>query len=169
MFSNLHGKNLFAQGFYEILSLTGSYNLAHGGGLSVTLCSPERNVIGGVLGGPLVAAGTVQVPFHNNIIILRPLVVYVYVRCLHAWFVQVVLGSFHQGGSRSKSKKGGKQQQAPAPAAFSSDSLTGGQEASPSSGHNQNLTPPPSVTGGWPTSGIFDTRSSSIDINSSRG
>ncbi|NP_001132694.2 uncharacterized protein LOC100194172 [Zea mays] len=126
------------EGFYEILSLTGSYNLAQGGGLSVTLCSPERNVIGGVLGGPLVAAGTVQ----------------------------VVLGSFHQGGSRSKSKKAGKQQQA---AAFSPDSLTGGQEASPSSGHNQNLTPPPSVTGGWPTSGIFDTRSSSIDINSSRG
>jgi len=143
------------EGFYEIMSLTGSYNLAEGsqqeqcqgqgqpsGGLSVTLCSPERNVIGGVLGGPLVAAGTVQ----------------------------VVLGSFHQGGSKSKSKKGGKQQQAPAPAAaFSSDSLTGGQEASPSSGHNQNLTPPPpppSVTGGWPTSGMFDT---SIDINSSRG
>ncbi|KXG27470.1 AT-hook motif nuclear-localized protein 9-like [Sorghum bicolor] len=144
------------EGFYEILSLTGSYNLAEGsqaqgqgqqsGGLSVTLCSPERNVIGGVLGGPLVAASTVQ----------------------------VVLGTFHQGGSRSKSKKAGKlqqQQQAATAtaAAFSSDSLTGGQEASPSSGHNQNLTPPPSVTGGWPTSGIFDTRSSSIDINSSRG
>ncbi|XP_066328786.1 AT-hook motif nuclear-localized protein 14-like [Miscanthus floridulus] len=132
------------EGFYEILSLTGSYNLAEGsqaqgqqsGGLSVTLCGPERNVIGGVLGGPLVAAGTVQ----------------------------VVLGSFHQGGSTSKSKKAGKQA-----AAFSSDSLTGGQEASPSSGRNQNLTPPPSVTGGWPTPGIFDTRSSSIDINSSRG
>lgn len=134
------------EGFYEILSLTGSYNLAEGsqqgqgqqqsGGLSVTLCSPERNVIGGVLGGQLVAASTVQ----------------------------VVLGSFHQGGSRSKSKKAAKQ------AAFSPDSLTGGQEASPSSGHNQqNLTPPSSVTGGWPTSGIFDTRSSTIDINSSRG
>jgi len=134
------------EGFYEILSLTGSYNLAEGsqqgqqqsGGLSVTLCSPERNVIGGVLGGQLVAASTVQ----------------------------VVLGSFHQGGSRSKSKKAAKQ------AAFSPDSLTGGQEASPSSGHNQqNLTPPSSVTGtgGWPASGIFDTRSSSIDINSSRG
>ena len=80
--------------------------------------------------------------------------------------MQVVLGSFHQGGSRSKSKKAAKQ------AAFSPDSLTGGQEALPSSGHNQqNLTPPSSVTGtgGWPTSGIFDTRSSSIDINSSRG
>jgi len=93
---------------------------------------------------------------------------------LPGWFVQVVLGTFHQGGSRSKSKKAGKlqqQQQAATAtaAAFSSDSLTGGQEASPSSGHNQNLTPPPSVTGGWPTSGIFDTRSSSIDINSSRG
>ncbi|CAL5070878.1 unnamed protein product [Urochloa decumbens] len=128
------------EGFYEILSLTGSYNLAEGssqgqqsGGLSVTLCSPERNVIGGVLGGPLIAASTVQ----------------------------VVLGSFHQGGSKSKSKKAAKQ------AAFSPESLT---EASPSSGHNQqNLTPPPSVTGGWPTSSIFDTRSSSIDINSSRG
>ncbi|CAM0144927.1 unnamed protein product [Urochloa decumbens] len=132
------------EGFYEILSLTGSYNLAEGsqggqqsGGLSVTLCSPERNVIGGVLAGPLIAASTVQ----------------------------VVLGSFHQGGSKSKSKKAAKQ------AAFSPESLTGGgQEASPSSGHNQqNLTPPPSVTGGWPTSSIFDTRSSSIDINSSRG
>ncbi|WVZ87754.1 hypothetical protein U9M48_034343 [Paspalum notatum var. saurae] len=135
------------EGFYEILSLTGSYNLAEGsqgqqcgGGLSVTLCSPERNMIGGVLGGALVAASTVQ----------------------------VVLGSFHQGGSKSKSKKAGKQ------AAFSSDSLTGGvgggQEASPSSGHNQqNLTPTSVTTGGWPTSGIFDTRSSSIDINSSRG
>ncbi|RLM65444.1 AT-hook motif nuclear-localized protein 9-like [Panicum miliaceum] len=132
------------EGFYEILSLTGSYNLAEGsqqqgqqqsGGLSVTLCSPERNVIGGVLGGQLVAASTVQ----------------------------VVLGSFHQGGSRSKSKKAAAKQ-----AAFSPD---GGQEASPSSGHNQQNLTPPSVTGGggWPTSGIFDTRSSSIDINSSRG
>nr|CAB3486229.1 unnamed protein product [Digitaria exilis] len=134
------------EGFYEILSLTGSYNLAEGsqgqqiGGLSVTLCSPERNVIGGVLGGSLVAASTVQ----------------------------VVLGSFHQAGSRSKSKKAAKQ------ANFSPDSLTGGggggQEASPSSGqHNQQNLTPPSVTGGWSTSGIFDTRSSSIDINSSRG
>ncbi|CAN6236714.1 unnamed protein product [Urochloa humidicola] len=130
------------EGFYEILSLTGSYNLAEGsqgqqsGGLSVTLCSPERNVIGGVLGGPLIAASTVQ----------------------------VVLGSFHQGGSKSKSKKAAKQ------AAFSPESLTGGgQEASPSSGHNQQNLTPPSVTGGWPTSSIFDTRSSSIDINSSRG
>jgi len=64
------------EGFYEILSLTGSYNLAEGsqqgqqqsGGLSVTLCSPERNVIGGVLGGQLVAASTVQVPFQKNIL-----------------------------------------------------------------------------------------------------
>ncbi|XP_062227185.1 AT-hook motif nuclear-localized protein 9-like isoform X2 [Phragmites australis] len=128
------------EGFFEILSMSGSYNLKEGsqslqsGGLSVTLCSPERNVIGGVLGGALVAASTVQ----------------------------VVLGSFHQAGSRPKSKKAGKQP------AFSSDSLTGGQDASPSSGHNQNLTPP-SVTGGWPSSGIFDTTGSSIDINSSRG
>ncbi|KAL6844325.1 hypothetical protein ACP4OV_025998 [Aristida adscensionis] len=134
------------EGYYEILSLAGSYNLGEGtsqqgAGLSVTLCSPERNVIGGVLGGPLVAASTVQ----------------------------VVLGSFHQGGSKSKSKKAGKQ---PPPPAFSSDSLAGGgQEASPSSGqHNhQNLTPTSVSAGGWPGSGMFDTRSSSIDINSSRG
>ncbi|KAL5215124.1 hypothetical protein ABZP36_004276 [Zizania latifolia] len=135
------------EGLYEILSLSGSYNLMNEGsqnqsdGLSVTLCSPERHVIGGVLAGALVAASTVQ----------------------------VVLGTFVQGGSRPKSKKAGKQ--AAAAAAFSSDSLTGGQDASPSSGHNQNLTPPPSVTtaGGWPSSAIFDTRSSNIDINSSRG
>lgn len=136
------------EGLYEILSLSGSYNLNEGqqnqsDGLSVTLCSQERHVIGGVLGGALVAASTVQ----------------------------VVLGTFVNGGSKSKSKKAAKQ-----PPAFGPDSLAGtgggGPDASPSSGgHNQNLTPPPSIvtTGGWPSSGIFDTRSSSIDINSSRG
>ncbi|KAL5215669.1 hypothetical protein ABZP36_007070 [Zizania latifolia] len=140
------------EGMYEILSLTGSYNLMNEGaenqsdGLSVTLCSPERHVIGGVLAGALLAASTVQ----------------------------VVLGTFVQGWSRPKSKKAGKQPAAAAAAAaaFSPDSLTGGQDASPSSGHNnQKLTPLPSVTttGGWPSSTIFDTRSSNIDINSSRG
>ncbi|XP_051219415.1 AT-hook motif nuclear-localized protein 10 [Lolium perenne] len=135
------------EGLYEILSLSGSYNLNEAqlnqsDGLSVTLCSPERHVIGGVLGGALVAASTVQ----------------------------VVLGTFVNGGSKSKSKKAVKP-----PPAFGPDTLTGGggPDASPSSGgHNQNLTPPPSIvtTGGWPSSGIFDTRSSSIDINnSSRG
>uniref|UniRef100_A0A0D9WBD2 AT-hook motif nuclear-localized protein n=1 Tax=Leersia perrieri TaxID=77586 RepID=A0A0D9WBD2_9ORYZ len=131
------------EGLYEILSISGSYNLMNEGqsdGLSVTLCSPERHIIGGVLGGALVAASTVQ----------------------------VVLGSFVQAGSKPKSKKAGKQQQQQHTAAFSSDSLTGGQDASPSSGHNQNLTPV-TTTGGWPSSGIFDTRSSNIDINSSRG
>ncbi|KAF7005183.1 hypothetical protein CFC21_020326 [Triticum aestivum] len=132
------------EGLYEILSLSGSYNLNEGqqnqtDGISVTLCSPERHVIGGVLGGALVAASTVQ----------------------------VVLGTFVQGGSKSKSKKAAK------PPAFGPDSLTGAgpDVVSPSSGHNQNLTSPPSVvsTGGWPSSGIFDTRSSNIDINSSRG
>ncbi|KQJ85386.1 AT-hook motif nuclear-localized protein 9 [Brachypodium distachyon] len=131
------------EGLYEILSLSGSYNLNEdqqnqSDGISVTLCSPERHVIGGVLGGALVAASTVQ----------------------------VVLGSFVHGGSRAKSKKSGKQPN------FGFDSLSGGgTDASPSSGHNQNLTPPSVVTttGGWPSSGIFDTRSSNIDINSSRG
>ncbi|KAE8790256.1 AT-hook motif nuclear-localized protein 9 [Hordeum vulgare] len=132
------------EGLYEILSLSGSYNLNEGqqnqtDGISVTLCSPERHVIGGVLGGALVAASTVQ----------------------------VVLGTFVQGGSKSKSKKAVKP-----PAAFGPESLAGAgpDVASPSSGHNQNLTPPSIVTtGGWPSSGIFDTRSSNIDINSSRG
>ncbi|KAM3391556.1 hypothetical protein ACQJBY_012942 [Aegilops geniculata] len=132
------------EGLYEILSLSGSYNLNEGqqnqtDGISVTLCSPERHIIGGVLGGALVAASTVQ----------------------------VVLGTFVQGGSKSKSKKAAK------PPAFGPDSLTGAgpDVPSPSSGHNQNLTSPPSIvsTGGWPSSGIFDTRSSNIDINSSRG
>lgn len=131
------------EGLYEILSLSGSYNLNEGqqnqtDGISVTLCSPERHVIGGVLGGALVAASTVQ----------------------------VVLGTFVQGGSKSKSKKAAK------PPTFGPDSLTGAgpDVVSPSSGHNQNLTPPSVVsTGGWPSSGIFDTRSSNIDINSSRG
>ncbi|KAF7020034.1 hypothetical protein CFC21_033159 [Triticum aestivum] len=132
------------EGLYEILSLSGSYNLNEGqqnqtDGISVTLCSPERHIIGGVLGGALVAASTVQ----------------------------VVLGTFVQGGSKSKSKKAAK------PPAFGPDSLTGAgpDMPSPSSGHNQNLTSPPSVvsTGGWPSSGIFDARSSNIDINSSRG
>ncbi|XP_040378993.1 AT-hook motif nuclear-localized protein 9-like [Oryza brachyantha] len=148
--SRVHGSSPYKnpaiyEGLYEILSISGCYNLMNEGqsdGLSVTLCSPERHIIGGVLGGALVAASPVQ----------------------------VVLGTFVQGGSKPKSKKAGKQQQQQAAAAFSSDSLTGGQDASPSSGHNQNLTPaPPVTTGGWPSSGIFDTRSSNIDINSSRG
>jgi predicted DNA-binding protein with PD1-like motif len=60
-----HYKNpAIYEGLYEILSMSGCYNLMNEGqsdGLSVTLCSPERHIIGGVLGGALVAASTVQV------------------------------------------------------------------------------------------------------------
>ncbi|XP_059661769.1 AT-hook motif nuclear-localized protein 5 isoform X2 [Cornus florida] len=52
---------------YEILCLSGSYLVAEGGphsrtgGLSISVCSPDGHVIGGGVGGRLIAASSVQV------------------------------------------------------------------------------------------------------------
>ena len=56
------------QGRFEILSLSGSYLMTDGGGsrsrsggLSISLASPDGRVIGGGVGGLLIAASNVQV------------------------------------------------------------------------------------------------------------
>ncbi|KAK4787636.1 hypothetical protein SAY86_011469 [Trapa natans] len=73
------------EGCFEILCLSGSYLLTdnsgsphRSGGLSISLASPDGRVIGGGVGGMLIAA--------------RP--------------VQVILGSFFLGRSKAKNKKG---------------------------------------------------------------
>lgn len=56
------------QGRFEILSLSGSYLVAETGGprtrtggISISVCSPDGHVIGGAIGGRLIAASPVQV------------------------------------------------------------------------------------------------------------
>lgn len=59
-----------SQGRFEIICLSGSYlvtdnggSRGRSGGLSVLLASPDGRVIGGGVGGVLLAASPVQVPF----------------------------------------------------------------------------------------------------------
>lgn len=56
------------QGRFEILCLSGSYLVAETGGprtrtggISISVCSPDGHVIGGAIGGRLIAATPVQV------------------------------------------------------------------------------------------------------------
>lgn len=56
------------QGRFEILCLSGSYLVAETGGprnrtggISISVCSPDGHVIGGAIGGRLIAASPVQV------------------------------------------------------------------------------------------------------------
>lgn len=56
------------QGLFEILSLSGSYLLmesdgscTRSGGLTITLSGPDGRVLGGILGGVLIASTSVQV------------------------------------------------------------------------------------------------------------
>ncbi|KAJ4836209.1 hypothetical protein Tsubulata_021271 [Turnera subulata] len=58
------GGNIAYEGRFEIISLSGSYVRTDGGrtgGLSVCLSSTDGHIIGGGVGGPLKAAGPVQV------------------------------------------------------------------------------------------------------------
>lgn len=72
------------EGRFEILCLSGSYvltddggSLGRSGGLSISLSSPDGRVVGGGVGGQLVAASTVQ----------------------------IIVGSFIYGGSKGKTAK----------------------------------------------------------------
>ncbi|CAA2968821.1 AT-hook motif nuclear-localized protein 9-like [Olea europaea var. sylvestris] len=56
------------EGRFEILCLSGSYLLAESGGprnrtggISISVCSPDGHIIGGAIGGNLIAASSVQV------------------------------------------------------------------------------------------------------------
>lgn len=65
---NSSGGTLTYEGHFEILSLTGSFmpsdngvTKSRSGGMSVSLSGPDGQVIGGGLGGMLIAAGPIQV------------------------------------------------------------------------------------------------------------
>lgn len=86
--SSSSGGTVTFEGRFEIICLSGSYLPANSGGsrnrtggLSVSLASPDGRVIGGGVGGMLIAASPVQ----------------------------VIVGSFIWGGSRLKNKKGESQ------------------------------------------------------------
>ncbi|XP_051129470.1 AT-hook motif nuclear-localized protein 9-like [Andrographis paniculata] len=62
------GSNITYEGRFEILCLSGSYLLAEDGGphnrtggISISVCSPDGHMLGGAIGGRLIAANPVQV------------------------------------------------------------------------------------------------------------
>ncbi|GKU96871.1 hypothetical protein SLEP1_g10054 [Rubroshorea leprosula] len=135
------GGTVTYEGRFEILCLSGSYLLSsaggsrnRSGGLTVSLASPDGRVLGGGVGGMLIAASPVQ----------------------------VIVGSFFWGGSKTKSKKGEGQvikdldDQAV-------DNLLTPTSVMPS----QNLSPSP--TSVWPGSRSIDMRNAHVDIDLMRG
>ncbi|KAL2335954.1 hypothetical protein Fmac_010400 [Flemingia macrophylla] len=140
------GGSVTYEGRFEILCLSGSYLVADSvgprnrtGGLTVSLASPDGRVIGGGVGGVLIAASPVQ----------------------------VILGSFIWGGSKTKIKK--NEGAEVAEAAIESDHQTVHNPVAVNSiSPNQNLTPPSSLSP-WPPSRSLDMRNSHIDIDLMRG
>nr|ACU18501.1 unknown [Glycine max] len=131
---------------FEIVCLSGSYLVADSGGarnrtvaLSVSLASPDGRVIGGGVGGVLIAASPVQ----------------------------VILGSFSWGASKTKIKK--KEGSEGAEVAMETDHQTVHNPVAVNSiSPNQNLTPTSSLSP-WPASRPLDMRNSHIDIDLMRG
>ncbi|XP_039042523.1 AT-hook motif nuclear-localized protein 9-like [Hibiscus syriacus] len=138
------GGTVTYEGRFEILSLSGSYLLTNNsgyrnrtGGLSVSLASPDGRVIGGGVGGMLIAASPVQ----------------------------VIVGSFIWGGSKTKSKKGGGQEGLK----DSDDQIVDNVVSPPGISPNQNLTLT-SAAGVWPGPRSMDMRNNShVDIDLMRG
>ncbi|KAJ1381282.1 PPC domain [Sesbania bispinosa] len=109
------------------------------GGLSVSLASPDGRVIGGGVGGVLIAAS----------------------------LVQVIVGSFMWGGSKTKNKK--REDSEGAEVGIESDhQVVHNPVAVNSIPPNQNLTPTSSLSP-WPASRPLDMRNSHIDIDLMRG
>ncbi|KOM57301.1 hypothetical protein LR48_Vigan11g033400 [Vigna angularis] len=140
------GGTVTYEGRFEILCLSGSYLVADGGGsrnrtggLSVSLASPDGRVLGGGVGGVLIAASPVQ----------------------------VIVGSFTWGGSKTKIKK--KEPSEVAEVAIETDHQTVHNPIAMNSlSPNQNLTPTSSLSP-WPASRSLDMRNSHIDIDLMRG
>lgn len=136
------GGTVTYEGRFEILCLSGSYLLTHNagsrnrsGGLSVSLASPDGRVIGGGVGGVLIAATPVQ----------------------------VIVGSFLWGSSKTKNKTREGTEDAADSDVQTVDSLT------PTSvQHSQHLNPN-STMGVWPGSRPVDMRNSHVDIDLMRG
>ncbi|XP_057454600.1 AT-hook motif nuclear-localized protein 9-like [Lotus japonicus] len=140
------GGSVTYKGLFEILCLSGSYFLADGGGsrsqtggLNISLASPDGRVIGGGVGGVLIAAS----------------------------LIQVIVGSFMWGGSKTKNKN--KQDSENAEVAMESDHhAVHNPVAVNSISSNQNLTPISSLSS-WPASRQLDMRNSHIGIDLMRG
>jgi len=137
------------------------------GGLSVSLASPDGRVIGGGVGGVLIAASQVQVNafyccHHNHSHVkIRNLL------NLDVVLPQVIVGSFTWGGSKTKIKK--KEPSEVAEVAIENDHQTVHNPVAVNSiSPNQNLTPTSSLSP-WPASRPLDMRNSHIDIDLMRG
>ncbi|KAF3441324.1 hypothetical protein FNV43_RR15238 [Rhamnella rubrinervis] len=136
------GGTVTYEGRFEIICLSGSYLLTdnsgrnRSGGLSVSLASPDGRVIGGGVGGILIAASPVQ----------------------------VIVGSFLWGGSKTKNKK----REALEGTTDSEHQSVDNQAALSGLPPNQNLTPTSSV-GVWPASRALDMRNTHVDIDLMRG
>ncbi|XVF80050.1 hypothetical protein PTKIN_Ptkin15bG0039700 [Pterospermum kingtungense] len=135
------GGSVTYEGRFEILCLSGSYLLTSSGGsrnrtggLSVSLASPDGRVIGGGVGGMLIAATPVQ----------------------------VIVGSFLWGGSKTKNKKGGQE-------GLKESESVGNLVAPPGISPSQNLTPTSPPPGLWPGSRSMDMRNAHVDIDLMRG
>lgn len=138
------GGTVTYEGRFEILCLSGSYLLTDNGGsrnrtggLSVSLASPDGRVIGGGVGGMLTAASPVQ----------------------------VIVGSFIWGNSKTKNKMGESVEGAGDSERQTVDHPITTPTAVPAS---QNLTPASSM-GVWPGSRQLDMRNSPVDIDLMRG
>ncbi|KAF8379495.1 hypothetical protein HHK36_028967 [Tetracentron sinense] len=137
------GGTVTYEGRFEILCLSGSYLLTDNGGsrsrtggLSVSLSSPDGRVIGGGVGGMLIAASPVQ----------------------------VIVGSFVYGGSKTKKKTGAGPE-----SGGDSDLQKRDKSATPTSVPlSQSLTPT-SAMGVWTGSRPVDMRNAHIDIDLMRG
>lgn len=140
---SMSGGTVTYEGRFEILCLSGSYLLADSGGsrnrtggLSVSLASPDGRVIGGGVGGMLIAASPVQ----------------------------VIVGSFIWGGSKTKSKK-----KASESAIDSEHQTADNPDALTNIPPPQNLSPTSSM-GVWPVASRgVDMRTAHADIDLMRG
>ncbi|KAK6918394.1 PPC domain, partial [Dillenia turbinata] len=133
------GSTVTYEGRFEIVCLSGSYLLTESGGsrsrtggLSVSLSGPDGRVIGGGVGGVLIAATPVQ----------------------------VIVGSFLYGSSKTKNKTLSGLE-----SGTDSDRQTIENLISPTSvAPSQNLTPSSSMAG-WPNPGTVDMRDAHVDID----
>ncbi|KAK4266827.1 hypothetical protein QN277_023696 [Acacia crassicarpa] len=137
------GGSVTYEGRYEILCLSGSYFLSESGGsrnrsgaLNVSLASPEGKIIGGGVCGMLIAACPVQ----------------------------VIVGSFLWGVSKTKNKKKDVEEVP----VESDHQAVHNPVAMNNIMANQNLNPPSSI-GTWPASRTMDMRNSHVDIDLMRG
>uniref|UniRef100_A0A2P2LZS7 AT-hook motif nuclear-localized protein n=1 Tax=Rhizophora mucronata TaxID=61149 RepID=A0A2P2LZS7_RHIMU len=137
------GGTVTYEGRFEILCLAGSYLLTssggsrnRSGGLSVSLASPDGRVIGGGVGGVLIAASPVQ----------------------------IIVGSFLWGGSKTKKKRG----EAPE-GAVDADHQTMENPVTPTSvPPSQSLTPASSA-GLWSGSQTVDIHNTHVVIDLMHG